>query len=98
MNQRSEKEHNAVKSALQQRIKKLGFTIEDLNNLQFYIENYAPIIIHIHISKHMQFFIKDTHYRSQFETNKSSGSLSRPSRVGWEDRMFDKMYSKATDF
>lgn len=66
--------------------------------MAFYIENYAPIIIHIHISKHMEFFIKDTHYRSQFETNKSSGSLSRTSRTQWEDRMFDKKYSKAKDF
>lgn len=46
----------------------------------------------------MQFFLKDTHYRSQFETNKSSGSLSRSSRTTWEDRMFDKNYNKATDF
>jgi hypothetical protein len=46
----------------------------------------------------MQFFLKDTHYRSQFETNKSSGSLSRNARIQWEDRMFDNYYSKATDF
>ena len=55
-----------MKKALQDRVKKLGHSIEDLNNLQFYIEKYAPIIIHIHVSKHMEFFIKDTHYRSQF--------------------------------
>lgn len=54
--------------------------------------------MHIHITKHMEFFIKDTHYRNQFETGKSSGSLSRPSRVGWESRMFCKRYDKATDF
>jgi hypothetical protein len=46
----------------------------------------------------MQFFVKDTHYRSQFETNKSSGSLSRASRTTWEDRMFDKKYEKSSDF
>lgn len=79
-------------------MKKLGYSLEDPNNLQYYIENHAPIIIHINVSKHMQFFIKDTHYRSQFETNKSSGSLSRPSRITWEDRMFDQKYSKASDF
>ena len=66
--------------------------------MHFYIENYAPIIIHVHITRHMEFFIKDTHYRSQFETGKSSGSLSRSSRTQWEDRMFDKNYSRATDF
>lgn len=48
--------------------------------------------------RYMEFFLKDTHYRNQFETGKSSGSLSRTSRVQWEDRMFDKMYSKAKDF
>lgn len=69
-----------------------------MENLLFYIENHAPIIIHIHVLKHMEFFIKDTHYRSQFETNKSSGSLSRQSRTEWENRMFDKQYAKATDF
>ena len=63
---KSEKEHNEIKPTLQARIKKMGYTLEDLNNLQFYVENYAPIIIHIHISKHMTFFLKDTHYRSQF--------------------------------
>ena len=98
MHLKSEKEHNAVKKSVQQRIGKLGYSIEDLNNLQYYIENYAPIIIHCHVAKHMQFFVKDTHYRSQFETNKSSGSLSRASRTTWEDRMFDKKYSKAKDF
>lgn len=45
----------------------------------------------------MEFFIKDTHYRNQFETGKSSGSLSRQSRIEWENRMFDKRYSSATD-
>ncbi len=32
---------------------------------------------------HFQFFVKDTHYRSQFETSKSSGSLSRTARISW---------------
>lgn len=53
--------------------------------------------MHIHITKHMEFFVKDTHYRNQFETGKSSGSLSRPSRISWESRMFCKRYDKATD-
>ena len=98
MHEKSAKEHNAAKSSLLKKVKNLGFKNDDLENLHFYVENYAPIIIHIHISRHMEFFVKDTHYRSQFETNKSSGSLSRSSRTTWEDRMFDKKYAKATDF
>lgn len=75
--------HNVSRKNMQTKAAKLGFKLQDLNNLQFYIENYAPIIIHIHITKHMQFFVKDTHYRNQFETGKSSGSLSRQSRTTW---------------
>ena len=41
--------------------------------------------------------MKDTHYRNQFETGKSSGSLCRDSRISWEDRMFGKKYNKASD-
>ncbi len=52
----------------------------------------------MHANTHFQFFVKDTHYRSQFETSKSSGSLSRSSRVSWEDRMFDKLHHDAKDF
>lgn len=62
--------------ALITRIEKLGYKSKDLENLHHYIVNYAPIIIHMHVNMHMQFFVKDTHYRNQFETRKSSGSLS----------------------
>ena len=46
----------------------------------------------------MQFFVKDTHYRNQFETNKSSGSLSSSSRTQWENRMFNHKYARASGF
>lgn len=42
--------------------------------------------------------MKDTHYRNQFETHKSSGSLSSSSRISWEDRMFDRKHHNATPF
>lgn len=83
MHKRSRDSHNNIMKTLQSRVNKLGYKNSDLENLHFYIENYAPIIIHIHITRHMEFFIKDTHYRSQFETGKSSGSLSRSSRIQW---------------
>lgn len=76
----------------------LGYKPSDLENLHHYIVNYAPIIIHMHVNSHMQFFVKDTHYRNQFETKKSSGSLSETSRTSWENRMFDHKHSKATPF
>ena len=40
----------------------------------------------------------DTHYRNQFETGTSGGSLSRTSRVDWENRLFNGMYDSSPDF
>jgi len=81
-----------------ERISKLGYSEKDLGNLHHYIMHYAPIIIHMHVNTHFHFFVKDTHYRNQFETSVSSGSLSHSARTGWEDRMFDKKHHSATGF
>ena len=98
MHQKSEKLHWINEEALVARIKGLGLKESDLENLHHYIVNYAPIIIHMHVNTHMKFFVKDTHYRNQFETRMSSGSLSECSRTNWEDRMFDRKHSAATPF
>ena len=66
MHKKSMEQHNNNRKSVQNKSKKLGFKASDLENLHFYIENYAPIIIHCHITRHMEFFIKDTHYRNQF--------------------------------
>ena len=58
--------HNNARINLQKKARRNGYTVADLDNLQFYIENYAPVIVHIHIMRYMQFFVKDTHYRNQF--------------------------------
>eukprot|EP00771_Trimastix_marina_P003231 gnl/Trimastix_PCT/4451.p1 GENE.gnl/Trimastix_PCT/4451~~gnl/Trimastix_PCT/4451.p1 ORF type:complete len:1061 (+),score=300.19 gnl/Trimastix_PCT/4451:61-3243(+) len=54
----------------------LGFTESQLKRTLRYIRDEAPIIIHFNCDKVMQFFIKDTHYRNQFETAMSGGGLS----------------------
>lgn len=98
MHNKCEQLHYAKQRKLEKRIQKLGYPLKDLENLYFYIVNLAPIIIHMHADRHFTFYVKDTHYRSQFETAKSSGSLSSSSRTNWEDRMFDKMHHNATHF
>ena len=98
MHEKSEKFHWISEPYLVKRIEAMGYKASDLENLHHYIVNYAPIIIHMHANNHMQFFVKDTHYRNQFETKKSSGSLSETSRTSWEDRMFDGLHHSATPF
>jgi hypothetical protein len=79
-------------------MKNLGYKLEDYVHLYNYIVNYAPIIIHIHADNHFAFYLKDTHYRNQFETSKSSGCTNLNVRRGWEDSMFDNMYQKAEPY
>lgn len=98
MHDNGEKQHYAAKPLLLKRIMRMGYKASDLEALHHYLENYAPIIVHIHVSRYMDFFVKDTHYRNQFETSTSSGSLSHSARTSWENRMFNHRYSKATGF
>ena len=82
------------------RIKKLGFTPKDLENLHHYIMHYAPIIIHMRANTNFQFFAKDTHYRHAFEVMQKRGQHmpSSGGRVDWEDRMFNRRHHNATPF
>ena len=74
-----------------------GYTEEDLNKCVEYIKT-IPIIIHVHLEKHLNFLITDTEYRNQFETNMSSGSLSKESRTIWEQNLFGKMYDNCQGY
>eukprot|EP01096_Ripella_sp_DP13-Kostka_P014231 TRINITY_DN6360_c0_g2_i1.p2 TRINITY_DN6360_c0_g2~~TRINITY_DN6360_c0_g2_i1.p2 ORF type:complete len:200 (+),score=56.25 TRINITY_DN6360_c0_g2_i1:441-1040(+) len=42
----------------------------------------------------MQYFVADTHYRNQFETNSSNGTLDHDQRIAWESRLFDSIYEE----
>jgi len=92
LQKQSEKKSQAAKSGLLTKFKRLGFTKKDLENVEDYIANYAPLVIHVHVDKYMKYFIKDTHYRNQFETSFSSGSTCLSSRRSWETRMFGDSY------
>ena len=56
-----------------------------LRTLQW-VRSAAPIIIHINLDKVLQFLVKDTHYRNQFETGTSGGSTDLNARSSWEVR------------
>ena len=56
-----------------------------LRTLQW-VRSAAPIIIHINLDKVLQFLVKDTHYRNQFETGTSGGSTDLKARSSWEVR------------
>jgi hypothetical protein len=94
----SEKKSMDAYNKLLDRFIKLGHNQYTLEKTTKYISLSAPIVIHFSPPKVMKFFVKDTHYRNQFETGTSGGTLSRPTRVGWEDKCFNSIYHDSSDF
>jgi hypothetical protein len=68
---------------------------EGLDIVLNYVADDAPIIIHFNPIKVLHLFVKDTHYRNQFETGISGGTLCHESRILWEDRLFNNIYHSA---
>jgi hypothetical protein len=85
-------------SGLFARYKGLGLTEVDLIKSLKFIENCAPVIIHVRMDTLVDFFIKDTHYRNCFEVSGGVGggrSDYNQSRIGWETRIFKGIYDQA---
>ena len=75
----------------------MGYSEQDLNRMQTYIAEEAPINIHFNLSKSFQHFVKDTCYRNLFETNTSGGGVSKENRKIWEKHLFGTCYDEAKD-
>ncbi|KAJ9448377.1 hypothetical protein DIPPA_55829 [Diplonema papillatum] len=84
--------------------KTLGtWTEKEFDQLLLWIRDEAPIIIHIPLEAdhRMEKLLADTHFRNQFETKISRGTLdfsATGSRAGWEKRIFLGNYDEATGF
>ncbi|CAL1133849.1 unnamed protein product [Cladocopium goreaui] len=82
----------AAKEGLQRRLAKWGYDKDTLEKVLTYIRDEAPIVIHTDLSKRLNAFNKDTHYRNQFETGTTSGSSDMSKRKAWESRLFPDIY------
>ena len=74
------------------------YTEKDLRRCLRFLRDEAPIIIHVSMQRALKFLVQDTHYRNQFETGTSGGTLNSNSRTSWEDRLFNKYYHDSTPF
>lgn len=83
--------HNQAIGQLKKRVKCLGFAMSALDECLAYIRDEAPIIIHL-TEATLEKLVKDTHYRSLFETKTSGGQKSIAMRETWEHQMFGKCY------
>ena len=78
-------------------IRNLNSIVPKANALISKMFTDIPLYINFPIS-HINKIANDTHYRNQFETGTSSGTLNRLSRSAWENRLFSDTYTDATDF
>mmetsp|Transcript_49535 Transcript_49535/g.143724 ORF Transcript_49535/g.143724 Transcript_49535/m.143724 type:complete len:671 (+) Transcript_49535:74-2086(+) len=90
--------HDAAMPKLQRRVLTLGHTEQDLFMTLAYIRELAPILVHVNLTKMMQFLEKDTHYRNQFETATSGGLLKPKVREKWEHDLFGGAYDGTKGF
>jgi len=90
--------HTKALPKLQQRVKKLGSTDNDLWMTLAWVRELAPIILHLNPVKMIEHLEKDTHYRNQFETASSGGLLNVEVRKRWERDLFGGKYEGAEGF
>ncbi|CAE7243538.1 SLC25A24, partial [Symbiodinium pilosum] len=91
----AQENHDRALPELQRRVQKLGYTDTDLWMVLSWIRELAPLIVHLNLDKVGHFFLKDTHYRNQFETNTSGGLLKTSAREKWERGLFGTAYDGA---
>jgi len=87
--------HHEALPRLKQRIGRLGFETADLDKTLSWIQDEAPIIIHVDLKAFGDKLAADTHYRNQFETDVSRGCLSHSTRERWETDLFGDAYTGA---
>jgi hypothetical protein len=88
--------HAEALPKLRARVLALGLGAEAVDKTLAYVRDRAPLIIHFKPGR-LSLFTMDTHYRNQFETKTSCGTLSRSARETWENRLFGGSYSCAED-
>lgn len=101
----SEQQHQALLPSLTSRSEALGFSEQDLWATLSYIRERAEVIVHLQLDRPCGLrgvlanqLLTDTHYRNQFETASSGGSLNTSARMVWEHNLFGDAYDAATPF
>merc|ERR1740123_2756188 len=72
--------HLSALPTLRKRARDLGFSTDELNSALTWMRDHAPIIIHINLETTGYLLANDSHYRNQFETSTSGGTLDPSKR------------------
>ena len=88
------------RSVLSFKLSRLGYSEAELQGVLGWIQDLAPMCIHIHIGNVGRFLETDEYYRSQFETGTSCGALDDKNQIrkDWEKELFGGAYDEAKPF
>eukprot|EP00931_Biecheleriopsis_adriatica_P049567 TRINITY_DN28681_c0_g1_i1.p1 TRINITY_DN28681_c0_g1~~TRINITY_DN28681_c0_g1_i1.p1 ORF type:complete len:1450 (+),score=333.65 TRINITY_DN28681_c0_g1_i1:44-4393(+) len=92
--------HEKALPEVQEKFTSLGYSEDELHKVLSWIQDLAPMCIHVHIDNVGRFLETDDYYRSQFETGTSCGALDErnDTRRGWENELFGGHYDDAKPF
>lgn len=97
-NKKAEEYANRDYPILIERFKGRGLDEGDLALVTSYIQNIAPVIIHLRLDNILEYLVNDIYYRNQFQTSNSNGLLSYAQRVDWESKLFGGTYGDVDGF
>ncbi|CAE7273357.1 unnamed protein product [Symbiodinium pilosum] len=92
--------HEKALPDVRDRFARLGYTEAELQSVLGWIQDLAPMCVHIHIGTVGRFLETDEYYRSQFETGTSCGALDDKNQIrkDWETELFGGAYDEAKPF
>ncbi|CAE7483801.1 unnamed protein product [Symbiodinium natans] len=92
--------HDEALPRLRERFTKLGHGDEMLGTVLDWIQDLAPVVVHVHMDRVGAFMEIDEYYRNQFETKTSCGALDPENRTrqNWERELFGGAYDDAKPF
>lgn len=92
--------HDQALPKLRERFEKLGFGPREVQAVLSWVQDLAPVVVHVHLDRMGQFLETDEFYRNQFETKTSCGALDpeNNTRKRWEHELFGGTYDEAKPF
>ncbi|CAK0852885.1 unnamed protein product [Prorocentrum cordatum] len=98
--QKATERHNEAIGPARERFKSLGYGDHVLGMVLDWVQDLAPMVIHVKLDDVGRFMETDEYYRSQFETKTSNGANDPQNltRQGWERSLFGGAYEDAKPF
>lgn len=96
----STESHEQALAQVKTKFKTMGFEGRELETTLGWIQDMAPVVIHVNLDRMGHFMETDEFYRNQFETKTSNGALDpeNNTRKGWERELFGGAYDDAKGF